>query len=284
MPIFIALRVRDFVLLRAFNKWHTNSVPHFPCLLVVDAHRYYSMEIEYFMSSLASDVMGILTENFLWMRTLGSTPILENEVHIYACARTSNWKFSIFVFSFVVEMITVLNLPASSLSGPLKYMRSTDCSVVFLWHDEVVAISNRLKNILMSANRELTLVQHPTLLCLHLARTGSASLNASATWRTKLSTATFTSVTVGVRVWAATWLETHLVASRRRSPHCPKLLTGGDNCEGIKSGSSFLFGVRGVYSSTVRKPVGVKEGNVPVFISDLDLCSRASWYPRIRVQ
>eukprot|EP00904_Undaria_pinnatifida_P010840 jgi/Undpi1/6887/HiC_scaffold_21.g09363.m1 len=42
-------------------------------------NRYYSMEIEYFMSSLASDVMGILTENFLWMRTLGSTPILENE-------------------------------------------------------------------------------------------------------------------------------------------------------------------------------------------------------------
>lgn len=38
------------------------------------------MEIEYFMSSLASDVMGILTENFLWMRTLGSTPILESEV------------------------------------------------------------------------------------------------------------------------------------------------------------------------------------------------------------
>ncbi|CAN0519834.1 unnamed protein product, partial [Scytosiphon promiscuus] len=37
------------------------------------------MEIEYFMSSLASDVMGILTENFLWMRTLGSTPILETE-------------------------------------------------------------------------------------------------------------------------------------------------------------------------------------------------------------
>ncbi|CBJ27075.1 COP9 signalosome complex subunit 5a [Ectocarpus siliculosus] len=42
-------------------------------------NRYYSMEIEYFMSSLASDVMGILTENFLWMRTLGSTPILESE-------------------------------------------------------------------------------------------------------------------------------------------------------------------------------------------------------------
>lgn len=42
------------------------------------------MEIEYFMSSLASDVMGILTENFLWMRTLGSTPILENEVNITA--------------------------------------------------------------------------------------------------------------------------------------------------------------------------------------------------------
>eukprot|EP00903_Cladosiphon_okamuranus_P009917 g9414.t3 len=42
-------------------------------------NRYYSLEIEYFMSSLASDVMGILTENFLWMRTLGSTPILESE-------------------------------------------------------------------------------------------------------------------------------------------------------------------------------------------------------------
>ena len=51
------------------------------------------MEIEYFMSSLASDVMGILTENFLWMRTLGSTPILENEVwvttpyHVYCYRR-----------------------------------------------------------------------------------------------------------------------------------------------------------------------------------------------------
>ncbi|CAN0333154.1 unnamed protein product, partial [Discosporangium mesarthrocarpum] len=40
---------------------------------------YYMIEIEYFMSSLASDVMGILTENFLWMRTLGSTPMLEKE-------------------------------------------------------------------------------------------------------------------------------------------------------------------------------------------------------------
>lgn len=48
------------------------------CVCVVC--RYYSIEIEYFMSSLASDVMGILTENFLWMRTLGSTPILESEV------------------------------------------------------------------------------------------------------------------------------------------------------------------------------------------------------------
>lgn len=44
------------------------------------------MEIEYFMSSLASDVMGILTENFLWMRTLGSTPMLENEVMERDCA------------------------------------------------------------------------------------------------------------------------------------------------------------------------------------------------------
>lgn len=51
------------------------------------------MEIEYFMSSLASDVMGILTENFLWMRTLGSTPILESEVCLVLdFFRVSFWK------------------------------------------------------------------------------------------------------------------------------------------------------------------------------------------------
>mmetsp|Transcript_28606 Transcript_28606/g.37471 ORF Transcript_28606/g.37471 Transcript_28606/m.37471 type:complete len:386 (-) Transcript_28606:401-1558(-) len=42
-------------------------------------NRYYCLEIDYFMSSLASDVMGVLTENFLWMHTLASTPMLERE-------------------------------------------------------------------------------------------------------------------------------------------------------------------------------------------------------------
>lgn len=42
--------------------------------------RYCSLEVEYFMSSLASTVMGKLTENFLWMRALSSTPLLEREV------------------------------------------------------------------------------------------------------------------------------------------------------------------------------------------------------------
>ncbi|CAM9755852.1 unnamed protein product [Chrysoparadoxa australica] len=42
-------------------------------------NRYYSLDIEYFTSSMASDVMGILTENFLWTRTLSSTPMLEKE-------------------------------------------------------------------------------------------------------------------------------------------------------------------------------------------------------------
>jgi len=42
-------------------------------------NRYYTLDIDYFMSSLAAGVMGILTENFLWMHTLGSTPMLEKE-------------------------------------------------------------------------------------------------------------------------------------------------------------------------------------------------------------
>lgn len=63
------------------------------------------MEIEYFMSSLASDVMGILSENFLWMRTLGSTPILESEVpsrrltDVVLLAYGTKWSVQHWVFS-----------------------------------------------------------------------------------------------------------------------------------------------------------------------------------------
>lgn len=48
--------------------------------MVLGGGRYYSLEIEYYMSTLSSNIMSILTENFLWMRTLGTTPQLEPEV------------------------------------------------------------------------------------------------------------------------------------------------------------------------------------------------------------
>ena len=41
--------------------------------------RYYELGVETYMSGAARNVMGILTNNFLWMRTLGSTPMLETE-------------------------------------------------------------------------------------------------------------------------------------------------------------------------------------------------------------
>jgi len=41
--------------------------------------RYYELKVNYYMSGSARNVMGILTQNFLWMRTLGSTPMLEAE-------------------------------------------------------------------------------------------------------------------------------------------------------------------------------------------------------------
>eukprot|EP00586_Coscinodiscus_wailesii_P011499 CAMPEP_0172508634 /NCGR_PEP_ID=MMETSP1066-20121228/213479_1 /TAXON_ID=671091 /ORGANISM="Coscinodiscus wailesii, Strain CCMP2513" /LENGTH=367 /DNA_ID=CAMNT_0013286699 /DNA_START=12 /DNA_END=1115 /DNA_ORIENTATION=+ len=41
--------------------------------------RYYELEVEYFMSANARSVIGILTQNYLWMRTLGSTTMLEAE-------------------------------------------------------------------------------------------------------------------------------------------------------------------------------------------------------------
>ena len=41
--------------------------------------RYYELDVEYFMSGSARNVMSILTHNFLWMKTLGTTPMLEAE-------------------------------------------------------------------------------------------------------------------------------------------------------------------------------------------------------------
>jgi len=40
---------------------------------------YYELEVEYFMSAGARNVLSTLTQNFLWMRTLGSTPMCETE-------------------------------------------------------------------------------------------------------------------------------------------------------------------------------------------------------------
>lgn len=40
---------------------------------------YYELDVEYFMSSGARNVLGTLTQNFLWMRTLGSSPGAEAE-------------------------------------------------------------------------------------------------------------------------------------------------------------------------------------------------------------
>jgi len=42
-------------------------------------NRYHELGVEYYMSGSARNVMGILTQNFLWMRTLGSTPMLDSE-------------------------------------------------------------------------------------------------------------------------------------------------------------------------------------------------------------
>lgn len=42
-------------------------------------NRYYKLDIEYFMSAQAKAVIGILSKNYLWMRTLGSTPMNELE-------------------------------------------------------------------------------------------------------------------------------------------------------------------------------------------------------------
>jgi COP9 signalosome complex subunit 5 len=40
---------------------------------------YYELDVEYFMSSGARNVLSLLNRNFLWMRALGSTPMCEME-------------------------------------------------------------------------------------------------------------------------------------------------------------------------------------------------------------
>ena len=42
-------------------------------------NRYYELNVEYFMSQSAKKVMSTLTQSFLWIRTLGHTPMLETE-------------------------------------------------------------------------------------------------------------------------------------------------------------------------------------------------------------
>jgi COP9 signalosome complex subunit 5 len=44
-------------------------------------YRYYQLDIEFFMSTLGANLVGVLTEKFLWMKTLGSTPMLASETH-----------------------------------------------------------------------------------------------------------------------------------------------------------------------------------------------------------
>ncbi|KAJ0396289.1 hypothetical protein P43SY_005401 [Pythium insidiosum] len=41
--------------------------------------RYYTLEVDYFMSSVGSDIVNILSEEFLWMRTLSSNSMQERE-------------------------------------------------------------------------------------------------------------------------------------------------------------------------------------------------------------
>jgi len=64
--------------------------------------RYYELEVDYFMSRSARHVMDILTQNFLWMRNLGSTPSLEAETRQRYPERVSA----------VVEKIQNLDLPS----------------------------------------------------------------------------------------------------------------------------------------------------------------------------
>uniref|UniRef100_A0A7S2NUU7 COP9 signalosome complex subunit 5 n=1 Tax=Leptocylindrus danicus TaxID=163516 RepID=A0A7S2NUU7_9STRA len=53
-------------------------------------NRYYELQVEFFMSNSAQKVMNTLTQSFLWMRTLGSTPMLEAESRAGFCSRVCN--------------------------------------------------------------------------------------------------------------------------------------------------------------------------------------------------
>jgi len=55
---------------------HSSLPPSLPPSLP----RYYELEVEYFMSSLALDLLSTLTRNYLWMTPLTTTPQLESEV------------------------------------------------------------------------------------------------------------------------------------------------------------------------------------------------------------
>lgn len=43
---------------------------------------YYELDVEYFMSTGARNVLSLLNRNFLWMRALGSTPMCEAEARV----------------------------------------------------------------------------------------------------------------------------------------------------------------------------------------------------------
>lgn len=49
-------------------------------------NRYHTLDVQYFMSSAGASVITMLSEKVLWMRTLGSTPMLEAE-NRYAALR-----------------------------------------------------------------------------------------------------------------------------------------------------------------------------------------------------
>lgn len=42
--------------------------------------RYYELEVEYYMSNAARNMITLLTQNYAWMTVLGSTPMLQPEV------------------------------------------------------------------------------------------------------------------------------------------------------------------------------------------------------------
>jgi len=82
--------------------------------------RYYELEVEYFMSKSARHVMNILTNNFLWMRNLGSTPSLESETRSRYPERIQT----------VAEKISNLDLPnigsSNSASSARQSATATD--------------------------------------------------------------------------------------------------------------------------------------------------------------